>query len=689
MGLLQRAFQGRSIEHLFSEAADQKYFSRGVWSTATGLSVSPETSLQVTAVLACVRVLAESIASLPLVLYKRLSRGKERAVGHYLYSILHDQANPEMTSFEFREVSMGHLATWGNSFANIERSGSGRVRALWPLRPDRMRVYRVAGETGAQLVYRYRLPDSAGGGERTLLEHEVLHIRGLSPDGIVGYSPIQLARQAVGLSLAMEEFGGRFFGNGAIPGLALSHPGQLSDLAHKHLKESWEEEHQGLTQAHRFAILEEGMKVEKIGIPPDDSQFIESRKMQVNEIARIYRMPLHKIQDLEHATFSNIEHQAIEFVVDTLRPWCVRWEQRIRQSLLGPEEARSHFAEFLVDGLLRGDVSARYTAYATARQNGWMSANEIRELENQNPIPGGDEYLVPLNMEPSGGLPVPPNGGGGAKRGRSAGETRASEAAEKKKAARARLATAVAYRRVFVDAGERAVKAELREIKKAAQNFFGRLAQPAAFDEWLTEYYKAFPEMLEELWEPVFFSISEAIQAMAAREVGAAVGMTPGLDECLRYHIERSAARHASLSATLLRQAVAAGGASVASVEGAMEDWLERRPAAFASWETIRTSNMMAKATWFYAGATGLEWVRLDENPFCESLDGVVIEMTDNCRGTHFVLKGAPVLGLPRRSGRAEPEELKPSWNVATPPLFGGCECQISPVMPDEPQERE
>lgn len=703
MGILARAFDRRtlSMEALFSEANEAKYFSRGLWTTATGLAVSPETALQTTAVLACVRVLSETLASLPLVLYRRLKpRGKERALEHYLYPILHDQANPEMTSFEFREVSMSHLATWGNSYANIEREGD-RVKALWPLRPDKMQVWR----TSVGLMYKYQLPQSAGGGTRLLSEYEVMHIRGLSPDGIVGYSPIQLARQAVGLSLAMEEFGARFFGNGAIPGAVLEHPGTLSDQAHKHLKESWEEEHQGLTQAHRFAILEEGMKIEKIGIPPEDSQFIQSRKFQVDEIARLYRMPPHMIQDLEHATFSNIEHQGIEFVVHTMGPWLGRWEPRLALSLLSLDERRQYFPEFLVEGLLRGDIATRFTAYAIGRQNGWMSANDIRELENQNPIEeGGDVYLVPLNMIPADELSLPGPAGEPSGQARKMAfpkaaspvmslkdyaqllrarasegiDNRASEAAERKKAAKARLAVAKSYRRVFKDVGERSVKRELREIKQAAEKFLDKRAQTAEFEQWLREFYRDFPEILDELWSPTFFAIGEAIQALAAREVEAPVGLTPGLEECLRYHIERAAARHANVSLNLALNALRAGDGTSDALMEAVGDWVERRPASFAAWESIRTSNLMAKATWFYAGAEGLEWIRLDENPFCPSLEGRIIEMSDNCRGTHFVLEGEEV---PGRS-----DSLKPSWNVSTPPLFEGCECQIAPVMPDKPR---
>ena len=325
------------------------------------MDVSPSTALQVTAVFACVRILAETVAGLPLHVYRRLENGgKARAPDHYLYSLLHYLPNPEMTSFEFREVMMGHVCTWGNAYAEIEFDRAGRVRALWPLRPDRMTVKRVNGRL--QYIYKLSKPDSQGRTEITLRDEQVFHVHGLGSDGIVGYSPIHLARQAVGLALAAEEFGARFFGNDARPGVVLEHPGQLGDEAHKRLRESWESRHGGLDKSHRVAILEEGLKVHEIGLPPEDAQFLQTRKFQVSEIARMFRIPPHMIADLERATFSNIEHQSLEFVIHTIRPWLVRWEQEIYRSLLTPQERKTYFAEFLVDGLLRGDIKSRYGA---------------------------------------------------------------------------------------------------------------------------------------------------------------------------------------------------------------------------------------------------------------------------------------------------------------------------------------
>lgn len=364
--------------------------------TTAGVSVSETTSLQCSAVYACVRVLSETVASLPLITYRRLENGgKERATDHALYDVLHNQPNALMSSFEWRETMMAHLLLWGNAYSRIVDDASGRILELYPMRPDRVQVSQAAGS----LLYTYT-PTS---GETLVLpEDKVLHIRGLSTDGILGISPIAQARQAIGLAMATEEFGARFFGNGARPGGVLEHPGTLTDEAMARLQMSWEQSHNGNVNAHKVAILEEGMKYAPVGIPPEDAQFLETRKFQIEEIARIFRVPVHLIGDLDRATFSNIEQQSLEYVIYSVRPWLVRWEQAIQRSLMLSGERKTYFVEFLVDGLLRGDIMSRYQAYATAIQNGWMSRNEVRQLENLNPAEELDEFLVPMNMMAAG-----------------------------------------------------------------------------------------------------------------------------------------------------------------------------------------------------------------------------------------------------------------------------------------------
>ncbi len=358
--------------------------------SAAGKPVTEESALQITTVYACVRVLAETLAGLPLHVFRYNSSGrKEKHRNHPLYKLLHDEPNPEMTSFAFRETLMSHLLLWGNAYAQVIRDGTGVVRALYPLMPNRMAVKR--SESG-QVYYEY----SRESGEQVPLTAEnVLHIPGLGFDGLVGYSPIDMAREAIGLAMATEEYGAKFFANGAAPGGVLEHPGTIKDP--QKVKDSWNAAYQGSKNSHRVAVLEEGMKYTPIGISPEQAQFLETRKFQINEIARIFRVPPHMVGDLEKSSFSNIEQQSLEFVKYTLDPWVIRWEQALHRRLLTESEKSSISIKFNVDGLLRGDYVSRMTGYATARQNGWMSANDIRELENLDRISaeeGGDLYLI-------------------------------------------------------------------------------------------------------------------------------------------------------------------------------------------------------------------------------------------------------------------------------------------------------
>ena len=371
--------------------------------STSGKVVTERTAMQMTAVYSCVRILAEAVAGLPLNLYKYLpDGGKEKSFDHPLYRLLHDEPNPEMSSFVFRETLMTHLVLWGNAYAQIIRNGKGEVAALYPLMPNRMTVDR---DENGQLYYSYnRSSDEAPtmkGSTVILKPSEVLHIPGLGFDGLVGYSPIAMAKNAIGMAIACEEYGAKFFANGAAPGGVLEHPGTIKDP--QRVKESWNAAYQGSGNGSKIAVLEEGMKYTPIGISPEQAQFLETRKFQINEIARIFRVPPHMVGDLEKSSFSNIEQQSLEFVKYTLDPWVIRWEQSIMRTLLTPDEKKQYFVKFNLEGLLRGDYQSRMTGYATARQNGWLSANDIRELENLDRIPtedGGDLYLINGNMLP-------------------------------------------------------------------------------------------------------------------------------------------------------------------------------------------------------------------------------------------------------------------------------------------------
>lgn len=372
--------------------------------STAGKNVNERSAMQMTAVYACVRILSEAVAGLPLHLYRyNSSGGKEKAIDHPLYSLLHDEPNPEMTSFVFRETLMTHLLLWGNAYAQIIRNGKGEVLYLYPLMPNKMQVDR---DEKGRIYYTYsRSTDEAnakaGESNVKLTPDDVLHIPGLGFDGLVGYSPIAMAKNAIGMAIACEEFGAKFFANGASPSGVLEHPGILKDP--EKVRNSWNAAYGGSSNAHKVAVLEEGMKYSPISISPNEAQFLETRKFQINEIARIFRVPPHMVGDLEKSSFSNIEQQSLEFVKYTLDPWVIRWEQSLSRALFTKDEKKELFFKFNVEGLLRGDYQSRMTGYATARQNGWMSANDIRELENLDRIPaenGGDLYLVNGNMLP-------------------------------------------------------------------------------------------------------------------------------------------------------------------------------------------------------------------------------------------------------------------------------------------------
>ena len=400
MGILSGLFHSRDKPTNATSGSSYRFFLGG---STSGKTVTERSAMQMTAVYSCVRILAEAIAGLPLHLYTyKEDGGKEKAIGHPLYLLLHDEPNPEMSSFVFRETLMTHLLLWGNAYAQIIRNGKGEVVALYPLMPNRMTVDR---DSSGQLFYSYQMNNSDAptmkAGAVILKPSDVLHIPGLGFDGLVGYSPIAMAKNAIGLAIATEEYGAKFFANGATPGGLLEYPGTVKDP--DRVRESWNKGFSGSQNAGKVAILEEGMKYTPISIAPEQAQFLETRKFQINEIARIFRVPPHMVGDLEKSSFSNIEQQSLEFVKYTLDPWVVRWEQSLSRALFTPEEKKKYFFKFNVEGLLRGDYQSRMNGYATARQNGWMSANDIRELENLDRIPaeeGGDLYLINGNMLP-------------------------------------------------------------------------------------------------------------------------------------------------------------------------------------------------------------------------------------------------------------------------------------------------
>lgn len=394
MGVLVRVSD--YIKDKISARAAPTYNNESAWRdlnlggiTATGVYVSPERALAVTAVFACIRVLSETIASLPLMVYQRLDRGKTVARAHYLFNLLHDSPNDTMTSYDYWGSVVAHICLRGNHYSFKEINGAGRVVGLTPLNPANMEVLRESNK----LIYRY---STNNGKQEQFTQDEIWHVRGLSTDGILGLSPISIAREAIGLACAEEAYGARLFSNDARPGGVLEVPGFLKEDAAKRLKESWQSAHSGVKNAHKVAVLEGGLTWKAIGFTNEDSQFLESRAFQVQEIARIFRVPTILIGHPDKAsTFASAEQFMLSYVIHTIRPWVTLIERSINKHLLTDEDKQIYFAEFKIDGLLRGDTQSRYAAYSSAIQNTWLSPNEVRELENLNPRDGGDNYINP------------------------------------------------------------------------------------------------------------------------------------------------------------------------------------------------------------------------------------------------------------------------------------------------------
>ncbi len=412
MGIMGRLMETRSATAALADSWYQPggffYGGAGV-KTKSGASISEMNAMQLSIVWCCIKILSEDSASLPLILYRRRKDGgKERATDHPLYRLLHDSPNPEMTAMTLRESYLSHTLSWGNGYAEKQFGkgllGRGRTVALWPITPHRVTPKRNKGEVTVvpkNGIYYHVSMSGSNLPDVDLPRESVLHTPGLSYNGLVGYSPIAAAREAMGLGKTLEEFGASYFENGIHPSFTVSVKGQLKDP--KTRREALEESYGGLGNAHRILLLEEAEKVEKLGIPNDEAQFLESRKFQNIDIGtRIYRIPPYMYGEMDKTAFANVEQQAIDYVTKTLRPWLVRFEQALNMSLLRPEERGEYFFEHLVDGLLRGDSVARADYFSKAKSGRWMTTNEIRERENLNPIEGGDVMDITPNMLPPG-----------------------------------------------------------------------------------------------------------------------------------------------------------------------------------------------------------------------------------------------------------------------------------------------
>ena len=633
--------------------------------TQSGIEVTEQSALTFSAVFSCVSVLSRSLAAMPLPVYQRRGRGRERAREHPAYNLLHSQPNREMTSYTFRSTLMAHLALWGNAYAEIVKERDGTPQSLWMIPPWRVEPMRTADK--GNLYYEVELPN---GQKKELQPYRMLHIMGLGVDGNKGLSPIAMHRQGVGMGLAAEEFGARFFGQGTNLGGIIEIPGKMRDETIRGLRADIQSKHEGLGKSHRLLFLEEGLKYHQAGMPMTDAQFLESRKFQINEVARIYNIPPHMIGDLDRATFSNIEHQTIEFVTHTMTPWLVNWEQELNRKMFTGDD---YYAEFLVEGLLRGDSQSRAQFYNQMFNIGAYSINDIREKENENPIgPEGDVHYVPMNMIPANAAKVAEPEQEQEQEQKRFLEKRSLEYRQQGATRRNKIKNS--YRNLFSEATAKIVQREKTNILKGVRKHLQERSL-TSFTEWLEDYYREFPEYIRNQMLPVMNSMAESIQELAAQEVGADVGMTPEMERFMDEYVTVFTARYTGSSrgqiVALANKAADEGENIAAAIEQRLTEWEQRRPNKVAMNETVQLGSAVAVAVFAAAGVNRLRWhaIGAENCEFCQEMDGKVVSVDQPFLAKDDVLEA---------EGR-EGQNIQLNRPTMHPPLHQFCVCEIIP----------
>jgi HK97 family phage portal protein len=504
-----------------------------------GVRVTEETALTLGAVWACVRVITESLAGLPWLVYrKRRDGGNDLQYDHQLNWLLDTQPNPETTAFTFRETLIAHALTWGNCYAEVERDAADRPVWLWQITPDRVEPVRFRG----RIIYDIANPR----GPNTVLErNEMFHVPGLGFDGLVGYSVIRMAARAIGVGIGLEESGSSFFANDSTPGGLLIHPEKLTPEARKNIEESWQKRHAGPNNRRRVAVLEEGLKWEATGLPPEDSQFVEQKQLTPTEIARWFRVPPHKIGDLTRSTNNNIEHQSIEFVEDTLRPWAERFESEANIRLFGRNNAGTLHTIINLDERMRGDTAARAEYYKTMSMVGALSVNEMRVQENLNPIgPDGDKRFVQLNMQllENAGEEPPP------------GQEPPTEPASDE--LRTRIESAGLD--VLRDAVRRALKREEHEARR-------QLKAGKPYEKWSGKFLAEHRDYMREILLPPLRLLEQCYGGAASADVSLAVYLDKHLEGFAAFAaepVEQDPLKHADDLRRCVQAAAAVQGAA-------------------------------------------------------------------------------------------------------------------------------
>lgn len=648
--------------------------------SSTGVTVTETEAMKHAAVFSCVKVISEDVASLPWLVYRRIDeKARERAQKHWLFLLLHRQPNPEMTAFEYKEFMMANLLLWGNHYTFVDRDQKDRIKGLWPMLPNKMAILRERGE----LIYRYHLSDNTA---VDYLSRDIWHLKGLGSNGITGYSPIRQMAESIGFGIAVQKFGSQFFKNGTRLSGLLKHPGRLTKDVAKRIVTSWQASYSGLENVAKVALLEEGMDWVQLGIPPEDAQFLGSRDFSRSEIAGLYRLAPHKIGDLTHATFSNIEEQNVDHWGGCIHPWVTRLEISADVKLLGPREGYNHFTEFLMDAKLRGKIEDRYRAYATARQWGWMSANDVRALENQNPIKGGNVYYMPMNMLPANfvkeekPIPLKPEGEGEE-------EEETNEEVKgyrdqwliliQKRSIENREKLRKTYRRLFKDVGKRLVRKEIKIIKNLIKKTLDK-GKVNEFSEEIKKFYGKFGSDIKEFLDPITRSYAEQIQETCVKEFDqeeksdiriqvycTCEGKQVDLNMLIDHYEEAATQNYIGKSQNTIEGLI-----KETPIDDLMEiiiktldDWDLNRPEQIAVREVVKIDGFVSRATFFGLGAKKVKWV-------CTDTDTSLFSLALNNRGATideaFLRKGDVLLPEGVKKGM----EIK--FNIYHPPLYRG-----------------
>lgn len=646
----------------------EHFFDGGAIDTKAGPSITEESAMAISTVYSCVTLIAETVASLPMNVYKeRKGGGKDKAKYHPLFDLLHNSPNESpMTKFSWMEAQTGHLLLRGNRFDYIEQNAIGQTAALWPLDPTKIKMRRK-GKRGSDYEYVRTLDD---GREKTIPADKVLHVAGFSKNGLMGQSVVGFQREKLGIAAALDEFEGRFFGNGTNPGAIVSMPPEAAGRMKAEDVTAWQKMYAaqfgGLSKSHGVMFLANGEKFERASMPLDDAQFLSLVKQGATEVCGWFKVPPHMVGILDNATFSNIEHQAIQFAVNTIRPWLVRKEQAINKRLFTAAERRQgYYVENIIEGLLRGDAQARAEFYRAMSSAGALSPNDMRALENMNPVDGGDQYFVPLNWIPLDKASELADSNIEDGKAPNDGRSIRSRTTEQR-SIKHRDRIVKRYAPLIERAAAVVVTRENRAIKAQLSKLRGERAS-ADFDKWLERFYKELPEEIRDAMGPTLASFAEAIRDAAAEEIGGDPEAF-GIEQFVRDYVDSYINRHISASEGQLLERNRE--TDLDGIEARVDEWGETRAGRIADRESVQMSNAVFQFVVFGAGLRTVWRTRGRSCPLCQQLNGKVIS-----RGQAFLNPGDTI--------DPEDEETAPltaRTKVQHPSLHRGCDCYLSAI---------